>query len=57
MKYIRPRLPEKEIELCLDIFDKQEAKTRILAYIKGVLDDAEIQFKMKKYIKRTDYVK
>ena len=45
MKYLRPRLPEKEIELCLDLFDKQEAKKRILKYIEGVLDDAESQFK------------
>ena len=45
MKYLRPRLPEKEIELCLDLFDKQEAKKRILKYIEGVLDDAESQLK------------
>ena len=45
MKYLRPRLLEKEIELCLDLFDKQEAKKRILKYIEGVLDDAESQFK------------
>lgn len=45
MKYLRPRLPEKEIELCLDLFDKQEAKKRILKYIEGVFDDAESQLK------------
>ena len=45
MKYLRPRLPEKEIELCLDLFDKEEAKKRILEYIKGVFDDAESQLK------------
>lgn len=45
MKYLRPRLPEKEIELCLDLFDKQEAKKRILKYIEDVHDDAESQFK------------
>ena len=45
MKYLRPRLPEKEIELCLGLFDKQEAKKRILKYIEGVFDDAESQLK------------
>ena len=45
MKYLRPRLPEKEIELCLDLFDKQEAKKRILDYITGIFDDAETQLK------------
>ena len=45
MKYLRPRLPGKEIELCLDLFDKEEAKKRILEYIKGVFDDAESQLK------------
>ena len=45
MKYLRPRLPEKEIELCLDLFDKNEAKERILKYIEGVFDDAESQLK------------
>ena len=45
MKYLRPRLPEKEIELCLDLFDKEEAKKRILDYITGVFDDAESQLK------------
>ena len=45
MKYLRPRLPEKEIELCLDLFDKNEAKERILKYIEGVFDDAESQSK------------
>lgn len=45
MKYIRPRLPEKEIELCLDLFDKEEAKKRILNYITDVFNDAESQFK------------
>src|SRR5690606_33195873 len=42
---LRPRLPEKEVELCLDLFDKQEAKKRILKYIEDVFDDAERQFK------------
>lgn len=45
MRYLRPRLPEKEIELCLDLFDKNEAKERILKYIEGVFDDAESQLK------------
>ena len=45
MKYLRPRLPEREIKLCLDLFDKQEAKKRILKYIEGVFDDAESQLK------------
>lgn len=45
MKYLRPRLPEKEIELCLDLFDKEKAKKRILDYITGVFDDAESQLK------------
>ncbi len=44
MKYIRPRLPEKEIELCLELFDKNEAKKRILRYIKDMFDHAESQF-------------
>lgn len=46
MKYRRPRTPEKEIELCLDLFDKKEAKKRILKYIEGVFDDAESQLKI-----------
>lgn len=45
MEYIKPRLPEKEIELCLDLFDKKEAKKRILKYIEGIFNDAESQFK------------
>ena len=45
MKYFRPRLPEREIKLCLDLFDKEEAKERILKYIEGVFDDAESQLK------------
>jgi len=28
MKYIRPRLPEEEIEYCLEAFDKDEAKVK-----------------------------
>lgn len=45
MKYLTPRLPEKEIELCLELFDKKEAKKRILEYIEGVFVDAENQLK------------
>lgn len=44
MEFIRANLPEKEIEICLDLFSKEEAKTRLLDYIKGVIDDSERQF-------------
>jgi len=50
MKYVRPRLPKEEIEMCLELFDKNEAKKRILSYIEGLIDNSEGQYNMlKKY--------
>ena len=46
MKYIKPRIPNKEIELCLDLFGKKEASKRIIEYITGVIDDADTQFNL-----------
>lgn len=42
----RPRLPEKEIELVLQNFNKDEQKVRILSYIDGLFDnfDRHIEF-------------
>ena len=46
MKYIKPRIPNKEIELCLDLFGKKEASKRIIEYITGVIDDSDAQFNL-----------
>lgn len=45
MKYIRHELPRKKIELCLNLFDTDEATRRILRYIEGVLECVESQLK------------
>jgi len=47
-EFIRPRLPEKEIDYCIQFFSKEEATKRILDYIKSLIDDAEQQFNNKK---------
>jgi len=44
-KYHRPQVPENEIEMCLEMFDKKEAKNRICDFIKNTLDDVEWQIK------------
>lgn len=49
-KYVRPRIPENEIEVCLDMFSKEEAKKRICEFIKNTLDDVEMQIKMNETI-------
>ena len=50
MNYIKPHLPDKEIEYCLEFFEKDEAKKRILSYINGILNDAESQYNLLKSI-------
>ena len=44
-KYQKPKVPENEIEMCLEMFDKKEAKKRICEFIKNTIDDVEWQIK------------
>ena len=44
IKYIRPRVASAEIDIALDLFNREEAMKRITSYITGLLDDAESQF-------------
>lgn len=44
IKYIRPRVASTEIDIALDLFERDEAVKRITTYVTGLLDDAESQF-------------
>lgn len=44
-KYHRPQVPGNEIERCLEMFDKKEAKKRICEFIKNTIDDVEGRIK------------
>lgn len=57
IKYIRPEVPEKAIDLCLDMFDKKEAKKRICEWINNTLDDVERQINIERNIDSEKFCK
>ena len=51
-KLIKPTEYDKAIELCLDLYDKEEAKKRICKYIADTIENIESQIAV-----HNDYMK
>lgn len=52
MNYIKPRLPEEEIRLCIDMFSKKEAADRIIRFVGSLIDLFDQQAKLDEDINR-----
>lgn len=52
MNYIKPRLPEEEIRLCIDMFSKKEAADRIIRFVGSLIDLFDQQVKLDEDINR-----
>lgn len=46
MAYFDPRVPEKEIRLCFELFDKEEAIKRVIEFIKNNNELAKFQYQL-----------
>lgn len=52
MNYIKPRLPEEEIRLCIEMFSKEEAADRIIRFVGSLIDLFDQQAKLDEDINR-----
>lgn len=52
MNYIKPRLPEEEIRLCIEMFSKEEAADRIIGFVGSLIDLFDQQVKLDEDINR-----
>jgi hypothetical protein len=52
MNYIKPRLPEEEIRLCIEMFSKEEAADRIIRFVGSLIDLFDKQAKLDEDINR-----